>query len=361
MRRLLTRLALSFAFASCLASGAPLVLNLQGDVWTWTPREGLERLTTWTYNERPVLSPDGTRVAYVSWARHTARFIAEQGGFGGGPAPSNIWVMNLRTRQAEPLTRQPERAEQAARRGDLLGVARSTPAWSPDGRFLAWTELEDNGAAEHLGVRAAIHDFAVKRAERVTLKVPAFCGVPFTPSLLWSKAGLALRWPLEAPKSGCDQREGTWVFAPSGRLLRRAAFTGTHLLEGPSGAWLASLTHANRLDLATGRQARAASAQEVIARGAPQGWRATFTGTWNAWTCSFSRGPARFSLKPCPLTAGDTLDFDFAMSPDGASVAYVANDGVYVRNANSIQKIWSGPSYGVRGLVWGHLDVRLRP
>lgn len=361
MRRLLTRLALSFAFASCLASAAPLVLNVRGDLYRWTPSEGLERLTTWTYNERPVLSPDGTRVAYVSWARHTARFLAEQGGFAGGPAPSNIWVMNLRTRRAEPFSRQPERAEHAVARGNLLGVARSTPTWSPDGRFLAWTELEDNGAAEQRGVRAVIHDLAANRAERVTFEVPASCGVPFTPSLLWSKAGLALQWPLEAAKNGCDQREGTWVFAPSGRLLRRAAFTGTHLLGGPDSVWLASLTHANRLDLGTGRQTRAAGTQEVFARGAPKGWRATFTGPWNAWTCSFSRGAARFTLKPCPITAGDALDFDFAISPDGAGVAYVANDGVYVRNAAGVEKIWSGASDDVRGLVWGHLDVRLRP
>src|SRR5690606_36438151 len=64
----------------------------QADIWCVRPDgSGLERLTRETSMEDAgVLSPDGTRLAYVSTS--------------GGARTANIWVMDLKTRKAQNLT-----------------------------------------------------------------------------------------------------------------------------------------------------------------------------------------------------------------------------------------------------------------
>jgi hypothetical protein len=50
-------------------TGSPLVFSLNGDLWSWAEGGALQQLTEWGYNERPVMSPDGTRGQPSPWMR----------------------------------------------------------------------------------------------------------------------------------------------------------------------------------------------------------------------------------------------------------------------------------------------------
>ena len=65
----------SASIPTAQGGGAPLVFLKDGDLWKWDGSV-VTQLTTWGYNERPVLSPNGQRVAYNSWAQITINAIA---------------------------------------------------------------------------------------------------------------------------------------------------------------------------------------------------------------------------------------------------------------------------------------------
>lgn len=109
-----------------------------GDLWTWTPG-GADpaRQTTWEFNRAPVRSPDGRWAAYTSVPSTVVEAAA--GGLyrfeQGRPDPANIWLMDIAAREFVRIAQQPDS-------GPL--IIRSRPAWSPDSRRLAWTEVLEN-------------------------------------------------------------------------------------------------------------------------------------------------------------------------------------------------------------------------
>ena len=104
----------------------------QADIWRAHPDgSGLEQLTRDSAMEDAgVLSPDGTQLAYVSTQ--------------GGARTTNIWVMDLKTRRARNLTGDGRSDPPPTMNGNFR------PAWSPDGRWIAFTSdrAEKWGGAE---------------------------------------------------------------------------------------------------------------------------------------------------------------------------------------------------------------------
>jgi hypothetical protein len=169
----------------------PVVFLKDGDIWTYdVATNSLIQQSTWGYNERPVLSPNGTQVAYNSWATITVNAIAA-GHPVLGPIPSNIWVMDTQTGSAFRAADQPADATYFVEGVDNNIIDRGTPAWSPDGSQLAWVELVMPGYT----FRIVIFDMGTRTQRVLTENVPfpyGDAGVIPVHEATWSTAGIAL-------------------------------------------------------------------------------------------------------------------------------------------------------------------------
>lgn len=180
LRMLLAVLALLLGLAAQASaqSSDALFFNSEGDLWSWyldRPADG--RLTTWNYNGGPILSPDGSRIAYLSMAREAVNEMQSgQAEFFGTP-PGNIWVMDTATRRFQQITQQRS-----------YPTLRSLPAWSPVGTELAWVEMDSN-----YRMQLVIHDFSSGQARVVPVFInPGFqdAGIVM-PRIQWGPHGIS--------------------------------------------------------------------------------------------------------------------------------------------------------------------------
>ena len=131
----------SLAHAQSQIPGDPIIMTLEGDLWAWEGSDQpMTRLTDWGHNGPPVLSPDGTRVAYTSFATVFVDWLATISGTGGYWPPTNIWMLDIPSRQTYRIADQPANAVWTGPNDPGNYIVRSSPGWSPDGQQLAWVE-----------------------------------------------------------------------------------------------------------------------------------------------------------------------------------------------------------------------------
>jgi hypothetical protein len=119
----------------------PIIAN-DGYLWAWWEDSNtLEQLTTEGYAGRPVMSPDGTRFAYLWHADRQA---------GSYDAKNEIWIWDYATGQASRVTAQSEGE-------DNILFVRTMPSWSSDGNLLVWHQCVTEGI-ELLDTQVAVYD-----------------------------------------------------------------------------------------------------------------------------------------------------------------------------------------------------------
>src|SRR5690606_28183120 len=119
----------------------PLVINVDRGLYAWTPEQGTPTLlVSNSYFITPAVSPDGTEIAYSTYAPLTVDAIERTGGIGGGTMPMDVWLMNPSTGVSRPIALQPDDASFFTPGVEDYAFLRSTPAWSWDGLKLAWAE-----------------------------------------------------------------------------------------------------------------------------------------------------------------------------------------------------------------------------
>ncbi|GGO26386.1 hypothetical protein GCM10008949_17120 [Deinococcus humi] len=360
MRRILFLAFLLLSVAQ--AASAPLVVNIADDFWTWTGAQGWQQRTHWGGNGPPVLSPDGRKIAYASVAEgslDTSRVTGEA---------TNIWVLDLTTWKATRLTSQPA----AISTGQ--GVMRSTPAWSPDGTSLAWTQRiqrAQDGKRPPETVILARYAFPGGATRVILTAVPDLSGTPGPIGLLWSPAGLVVL----GAASSSTAVASTYVLDASGRVVRRLGDEAlvSHLTHLGSSVFFGSFFNEEAFYSLTGRGhvlRRPGTFERLVAVRAPE--RLSVQVWWPAegrdhTDCALMRSGRRLHTWTCgPAVYGgpvfqDFLDlaYDIAVSPNGGQVAYVVDDTVFVDDGQGARRILALHGRSMSGMVWGPAEFRV--
>ncbi len=135
----------------------PLVILMNYDLWTYDGT-ALTNVTNDGHITEAALSPDGTKIAYVNWSPLSVDAWERTGGFGGGPLPADITVLDISTLTITTVATQPADASFFVENVADSAWLRSVPTWSPDGTRLAWGEVHYPSLARETN-RVMIFDF----------------------------------------------------------------------------------------------------------------------------------------------------------------------------------------------------------
>jgi WD40-like Beta Propeller Repeat len=134
----LLALLISGVTAQAQINTAPIIFLKDGDLWAWDGT--LRQLTNRGYNDRPILSPDGSLIAYTAMSEIGIAAL-ETGFVGDSPLPNDIWVLDVANGQTTRIVAQPIGASFNVQNTPSNFIVRSEPSWSADRNRIAWSEL----------------------------------------------------------------------------------------------------------------------------------------------------------------------------------------------------------------------------
>jgi hypothetical protein len=202
----------------------PLILLMRGDFWAWDETSNsLQRLTSWGHHQFPALSPDGRRIAYRSLAQITID-VDSSGNIEGGITPSNIEVLDIPTGEVKRVADQPPGASLFVHDVPDNWVIRSSPAWSPDGTMLTWTEFLHDSTTQ-----LVVYNMAEETSEIILTDLPSqgFTGGISFPEVGWASEGIILDSHTNNPASPRGYDAEFLLYDTNGALLSKVSVLET--------------------------------------------------------------------------------------------------------------------------------------
>jgi hypothetical protein len=359
---------------------APLYLGINngtnqswGDLWVYDTNGAVQR-TRYGYNGVPILSHDGTKVAYTSLPEFVTKDYNETE---GGYLPYNIWIQEVATGKAERIADQPEDASRDRETPRL--ILRSEPSWSPSGRQLAWTEIEvdaENDMNTDLKTeRLVVFDLESKTRRVIVDELPAHRFTDITPimsEVSWGLPGIAV---LTHVNNVQKFPEMVTVFTPQGEQIAQSEqfensgfqFSQMIWIEDQGVFYLTNITGDIFLNPATGDQVMFygfSATPELYSTLNPNGVTLYYgdktAGEGNpVWLIAY-KGEVKAEM----AAEGRYYYLSgIAISSDGERAAYIVypgqgtEGGLYIyRNGAKARLSYSG----VQGVAWGPVAWRLR-
>ncbi len=188
----------------------PLLININGQLYQWSPVDpeptiascDLQGNELHTHFSTLSQSPDGVWAAFM---------VLPAGMEGGAPTPTgNLWVCNLELGAAYPLSDADP---------NTSGLV-SNGAFSPDGRYIAWTE--DDDLLSGIDSKILVHDLSTQVTTvllpSILLDGPCAVGAG-PPRLVWGEVGIAVGYFI-ASETDCSvpAESGIVVYNPDGSL-----------------------------------------------------------------------------------------------------------------------------------------------
>jgi hypothetical protein len=366
---LVTCLVVVSSAARAQQTGLPLVALINGDLWAW--REGdkaLTRLTTDAQVQEISLSPDGTRLAYTAWAQITQDAVKREGGIAGGALPSDVWIYDRVTGSTLQVGGQPPGAAFFAPGVPDKAVIHGSPAWSPDGKRLAWSELTYPDSKNSL----AIYTPETDSSRRVVENLPDQAGVPVPMPVWWSEANVLVVRSTTLNAS-TQFEDAMLVYTPDGAPVN--AFTLTSgddepldFLPARSGGQPVMLVRFRlsgwqAIDPVSGTRAPAGPPQQASAYEPDASLKVAFQSSGGASPFNLSFQIRGTSQTQPAIPLGPLALARVTLSPDGQSVVYqpfdvgsgVSLDDIYVWRAGTTLPLPKAPTEPaiVQNFVWG--------
>lgn len=349
MIRLLTLLIIMlglFIPTSQAQINTPVIINIDGDLWAWDGGISTQ-LTDWGFNGDPIISPDGTRVAYVSMAAVFVDWLQTISGAGGFEPPQNIWILDLPLRQTYRIADQPADAVYTGPESPGKYMLRSTPTWSPNGRQLAWLDYDVNTLSGQNEGTASIRVYDIVTGQSYILDSFTFTNF-LSPSNLygitWGSPGIAVFLEEDIVR----------IYHPTGSIISH------NIVETRFDGWIEdNLFNTNSPDswLAwEDLQTTASGIPEMYSLSAPDGTSFYLTG--GNWVISFPNQE--------PIMIGNRVT-PYSISPDGLCglygvyepdpvtgfyaytlTSYCPNSRTEIGRYNAIRPVWGAVGWRVK-------------